>query len=147
MNYEFAKNYTVNAEGRKAIIAGIEKQLDAKVITSGLGVSPGKFTFATPNAAEIFGCKPVESAKGKFNLTFVSGTLKGAEASNKSTEKTFDLEKSLFVVSSDQWEKMLPNQRYDVVITDKGRVGSVALIAGEGTLTEAKAPKGKKATV
>ena len=129
MNYEFSKNYTVDALGRKAMISGISKSLGANPITSGVGVQPGKYKFITPPTALIFGCKPVDSTKGKFNLTFVAGTLCGIETDNKSIEKTFDLEKQLFVIPLNDWEKILPNQRYEVLINDRGRVATLAILS------------------
>lgn len=110
-------------------------------LRSGLGVPAGKYQFSTPNSESIYATKPIESAKGKFGLTLVAGTLKGFDESNKSVQDvniTFGLTAAdkQFVVTLDQLQAIDPNQTYDVVINDKGRIASIVLASKE-VLTEA----------
>lgn len=121
-----------NKTGRNAAVVAME-QSGFAALRSGLGVMPGKYSFSTPNSEEIYATKPIESAKGKFGLTLVSGTLKGADDHNKETNLSFGLtpaDKQL-VVTYDQWLQIEPNQAYDVVVNDKGRIASITLASAE----------------
>ena len=121
-----------NKAGRAAVVTAMETAGFA-ALRSGLGVIPGKYTFSTPDNENIYGVKPVQSAKGKFGLTLVAGTLKGAEDKNKAVNNTYglgDTDKQ-FVVTLDQFQAIEPNQVYDVVVGENGRISSLVLASTE----------------
>ena len=121
---------TVTKADRNAAVQAMEAS-GFGALRSGLGVAPGKYKFVTPNSEAIFGTKPVESAKGKFGLTLVAGTLTGAEASNSSVSLTYGLgatDKQM-VITLDQWLAIEPNQTYDIVVNAQSRISSIALVS------------------
>lgn len=126
----------ISKAGRNAAVAAMETAGFA-ALRSGLGVSPGKYQFTTPNNENIYATKPIESAKGKFGLTLVSGTLKGAEEHNKDVNNVYGLTSSdkQFVVTLDQFLAIEPNQSYEVVINDKSRIASMTLVSAETLVT------------
>jgi len=117
---------------RTKLVAEMEKAGFA-ALRSGLGVSPGKYVFTTPNSESIYATKPIESAKGKFGLTLVAGVLKGSEAHNSDVNNTYGLTAAdkQFVVTLDQFLAIEPNQSYEVVINDKSRIASMTLVSEE----------------
>lgn len=123
---------TVSKSERNAAVAAMETA-GFGALRSGLGVAPGKYTFTTPNSEAIFGTKAVESAKGKFGLTLVAGTLKGAEAHNSSVNVTYGLgatDKQM-VITLDQWLAIEPNQSYEITVNAQSRIGSIALVSNQ----------------
>jgi len=121
---------------RNAAVAAMETA-GFGALRSGLGVAPGKYIFKTPNSEDIYATKPVQSAKGKFGLTLVSGTLTGSEAHNKDVNNAYGLTSSdkQFIVTMDQWLAIEPNQAYEVVVNDKSRIASITLVSEEALVT------------
>lgn len=122
----------VAKSGRNAAVKAMEDSGFA-ALRSGLGVAPGKYKFVTPASENIYAVKPIESAKGKFGLTLVAGTLTGAEDHNKEVNNVYGLTASdkQFVVTKDQWDAIEPNQTYEIVVNDKSRIQSIALASVE----------------
>lgn len=101
----------------------------ARTLRSGLGLAPGAYKFKTPNSEDIFHVKEVVSGKGeKWAITLVAGTV-----SNEHMSKTFGLgdKDPQMGLTVDQWQGIDPNQEYDLIINDKGRVQSIVLASAE----------------
>jgi len=113
-----------------AALAAVEAKPGMRVLRSGLGLAPGAYIFKTPDAEDIFHIKEVKSAKGEdWAITLVAGTVSGASKENAHVSKTFGLSDrdAQLGVSVDQWQGIDPNQVYDMIINDKGRIQSVLL--------------------
>lgn len=113
-----------------AKLTALEAQGDVRTLRSGLGLAPGEYTFKTPASEDIFHVKEVVSGKGeKWAITLVAGTV-----SNKAGfTKTFGLgdKDAQMGVSVDQWQGIDPNQEYDLLINEKGRVQSLLLASSD----------------
>jgi len=106
----------------------------ARTLRSGLGLAPGNYSFKTPNAEDIFHIKEVRSGKGEdWAITLVAGTVTGKDATNKHVSKTFGLgdKDAQLGVTVDQWQAIDPNQEYDMIINEKGRVQSLLLASND----------------
>ncbi|WP_113639485.1 hypothetical protein [Nubsella zeaxanthinifaciens] len=114
------------AESNAALTAA--EKAGFKPIRTGIGVPDGKYHFATPDNLDIFLVKEISSAKGNFALTFVAGTLKGAEDNNKHISKTFGIGSSdaQMMVTVEHFNNIEPNQLYSIEIAN-GRAKSLSL--------------------
>lgn len=107
-------------------LAKVESNPNVKTLRSGLGLAPGNYTFKTPNAEDIFAIKEVRSGKGEdWAITLVAGTV----SNDKGFSKTYGLGErdNQLGVTVDQWLGIDPNQEYDMIINEKGRVQSLLL--------------------
>lgn len=129
---EVNKVNKVSKANRSTAIAALETAGFA-ALRSGLGVMPGKYQFKTPDSEDIYGTKAVKSAKGSFGLTLVAGTLTGNEDKNKSVSNTYGLADTdkQFIVTLDQFNTIEPNQTYDIIVGENGRISSLTLVSTE----------------
>lgn len=120
------------AKGTKAQKAEMVAALDRDgfaPLRSGLGVPPGKYQFTSGNAEVIFAIKPIETAKGKFGLTLIAGTLKGAEPTTQHINNVYGLESTdkQMVVTLDQFMGVEQNQTYNVTVGANFRIADFVL--------------------
>jgi hypothetical protein len=114
----------VTALQRKAGLTSMDK---AQFKTIRSGQIPGKYVFVT-GSGSIYGLKPITANNGKkWGLTIVAGVLTGSEPATSHVNESFglgDMDAQL-VFTADQFLSINENQTYDLVINEKGRVGSV----------------------
>jgi beta-galactosidase GanA len=125
---------------QNAALAAVEAK-GARTLRSGLGLAPGNYTFKTPDSEDIFHIKEVRSGKGEdWAITLVAGTV----SNDKGFSKTFGLgdKDAQMGVTVDQWQGIDPNQVYDMVINEKGRVQSLLLASNDEIVSSSEVIKG-----
>lgn len=101
-------------------------------LRSGLGVPAGDYIFTSADAEAIHAVKPIETAKGKFGLTLVAGTLKGTgQNASISNVYGFGASDKQMVVTLDQWNGIERNQSYTVKVGENGRASDFKLATAE----------------
>jgi hypothetical protein len=113
-----------------AKLTALEAQGDVRTLRSGLGLAPGAYKFKTPASEDIFHVKEVVSGKGeKWAITLVAGTV----SNSAGFSKTFGLgdKDPQMGVTVDQWQGIDPNQEYNLIINEKGRVQSLLLASND----------------
>lgn len=137
---EIAKDVKVLGKAQRNAALSAMETAGFPALRSGLGLPAGKYLMTTENSENIYAVKPITTAKGKFGLTLVACTIKGAEAHNQSLSNKygFGTTDKQCVVTADQFNAIEPNQAYNVTINDKGRIAEI-VSASEETLNVAPA--------
>lgn len=122
-------------------------------ILNGLGLLAGNYVLMTAAGEDIFGIKEVTAAAtGKqYAITLVACTVTKPDGSQPATFGIGETDRQL-AVTADQWLGLQPNTKYNVTVTDKGRIGTVSPYSAQvgdvdGTLSEnvAETPEQKQA--
>lgn len=131
---EIGKVTSVPASQRNAAVQALDGQ-GYSPLRSGLGVPPGDYLFISADTEAIHAVKPIETAKGKFGLTLVAGTLKG-QGANASISNVYGFGASdkQMVVTLDQWNGIERNQTYSVTVGANGRASDFKLATSADSL-------------
>ena len=118
------------AEANAALIALEKSNPKVRTLRSGLGLAPGAYTFKTSDSEDIFHIKEVKAGNGDdWAITLVAGTV----SNEGGFSKTFGLgdKDAQMGLTVDQWQAIDPNQVYDMIINEKGRVQSLLLASND----------------
>lgn len=128
---EIGKVTAVPAGQRTAAVQALDST-GFSPLRSGLGVPAGEYIFTSADADAIHAVKPIQTAKGKFGLTLVAGTLKGTgDNASVSNVYGFGASDKQMVVTLDQWNGIERNQTYNVTVDANGRAKEIKLASGD----------------